>query len=57
MLKKYNEEFSIELINKSIAGDYQGLVFASTDGEYSKFIGKSTTPIKKHPSPNPIPPP
>jgi len=36
-LGKYDEEFSIELIEKSIEGDWQGVTFPNTPDDYEKW--------------------
>ena len=36
-LSKFEEAFAIKLIDKAIAGNYQGIVFDSTDSEYEKW--------------------
>jgi len=36
-LKNYDEQFAIELINRAIEGNYQGLVFNNTDDNYIKW--------------------
>lgn len=56
-LSKYNEKFAIRLIDKAIAGNYQGVVFSNTDEEFQKYIqspapGKNgkviiNTPVKE----------
>ena len=40
-LEMYDESFAIGLIEKAIAGNYQGVVFSNTDEEYSKSKQKS----------------
>lgn len=40
-LKKFDEEFSIKLINKSISSGYMGLVFVDTENQYKKLKEKS----------------
>lgn len=35
---KYDEEFALALVEKSISGDYQGVVFADTDNHYQKYL-------------------
>ena len=44
-LKKFNEEFSIKLIEESISREWSGLVFKETEAQYEKY--KSTA--KTHP--------
>jgi len=39
-LKNYDEKFAIELINRTIEGNYQGLVFHDTDDNYIKWKSK-----------------
>lgn len=38
LLMKYDEEFALALVEKSISGDYQGVVFADTDNHYQKYL-------------------
>lgn len=43
----YDETFAIALVEKSIAGNYQGIVFAETENHYKKYLseknGKQTS--------------
>ena len=39
-LKNWDEGFAIELINRAIEGNYQGLVFQDTDANYLKWKSK-----------------
>ncbi len=39
-LEKYDEAFAIGLVEKAIAGNYQGVTFSSTETEYSNFKQK-----------------
>lgn len=38
LLMKYEEDFSLALIQKAISGGYQGVVFADTDNHYQKYL-------------------
>lgn len=40
-LERFEEKFAIELIEKTIAGNYQGVVFSNTDSEYLKWKNQS----------------
>lgn len=40
-LLKFDEQFAIELIEKAIAGNYQGVVFSNTEDEYLKWKNKN----------------
>lgn len=44
-MKKYNEPFVIQQIERAIIGQWQGLFFSNTDSDYQKFIqnGNSKT--------------
>lgn len=39
-LAKYEEDFAIQLMSNAIAGEYQGVVFPSTPGEYQKWLAE-----------------
>ena len=43
-LSRYDEEFSIELINRAIEGDYQGVVFSDTDDNFLKWKARKGKP-------------
>lgn len=44
-LAKYEEGFAIELVTNAIAGEYQGVVFPSTEEAYRKWLaGRGTRP-------------
>lgn len=51
-LAKYDEDFSIELIGRAIAGDYQGITFSNTDEDFLKWktskgkTGKILQPVE-----------
>lgn len=40
-MKKYNEAFMIEQIERAIIGQWHGLFFSNTDDDFKKFIQKS----------------
>lgn len=40
-LERFEEKFAIELIEKAIAGNYQGVVFSNTESEYLKWKNQS----------------
>lgn len=40
-LSRFDEAFSIKLIEKAISGDYQGVIFDNTEIEYSKWKNNS----------------
>ena len=42
-LAKYPEEFAIELMNRAIAGGYQGVTFASTPKDFQTWKGVQTS--------------
>lgn len=37
-MKKYNEQFVIQQIERAIIGQWQGLFFTNTDSDYQKFL-------------------
>lgn len=37
-LMKYDEDFSLVLVERAIAGDYQGITFSNTDADYQKYL-------------------
>lgn len=39
-LMKYDEVFAIVLVENSISGNYQGVVFPETDAQYQKFLNQ-----------------
>lgn len=41
-LGKYQEEFSIELMEKAIAGDWQGVTFSNTPDDYQKWLNRKS---------------
>lgn len=48
-LGKFNVEFAIHLIERSIANGWQGLVFDNTEKEFKQFNNGQTTGNKQHP--------
>jgi len=40
-LSKYQEEFAIELIEKAIEGNWQGVTFTNTPDEYQKWLNRN----------------
>lgn len=41
--KKYEDKFMIDLVEKAIIGEYQGLFFSNTDIEYKKYLNSKNT--------------
>ena len=47
-LGKYNEEFSIMLMNKAIENNWQGVTYSDTDEQYQKWLNKNgNTEVRK----------
>lgn len=42
-LGKYKAEFQRELIERAISGNYQGVIFSSTESEYQKWLKNEST--------------
>lgn len=42
-LKKFDERFALQLIDRSIVGGYQGLVFSDTPAEYERYKKENNT--------------
>lgn len=49
LLMKYDDVFAIALVEKSISGNYQGVVYDDTDSKYSKYLKeKNATQSRNH---------